>query len=160
MEKESLMEFILKAHQHTYAAPKEIKRQYRCTTPILTGHKDYQFVDGDWSYPDSYAGSAWAPGREVVFYKDQPVWCMSYQGKHNQSFTEEFIQQQAFPFLQKALRTITPDSPFRGPPYYEDGDFVYEFTMNGDYTYFTGRESVKFKGTEVFFQNIMGELIK
>lgn len=32
--------------------------------------------------------------------------------------------------------------------------------MKGDYAYFTGREAVKYKGEEVFFQDVIGSLIK
>ena len=50
--------------------------------------------------------------------------------------------------------------PFRGPKEFVDGGFRYSFELRGDYKYFTGRESIIYKGIEVFFQDIMGELIK
>jgi hypothetical protein len=154
----SLIEFILMAHKHTYAAPKEVKKKYRCENPILPGHKDYDFVYGDWRYHDSYAGTKWAPGREVVFYKGEPVWCMSYQGQTVPGLAEDFIEE-TFEFLKKALRTITVDLPFRGPSRFEEGDFVYTFEIKGDLKYFTGREAITYRGKEVFFQDVMGEMI-
>jgi len=160
IEKESLLEFIVKAHQHTYAAVRSIKMMYACRTSILPGHKDYHFVDGDWTYHDSYAEGTGAPGREVVLFRNQPVWCMSYQGQHNESYPEEFFQTKVFPFLQEALRSVTPEMPFRGPARFEKDNFVYTFEMQGDYAYFTGRESITHKGIEIFFQNVMGALIK
>ena len=80
MNKTKLLNFIAKAHKNTYAAPKEIKAKYK-VEPLLPGHKDYDFVDGDFRYHDSYAGWKWPPGKEIIFYKDKPIWCMSYQGK-------------------------------------------------------------------------------
>lgn len=159
--KDQLLEFIAKAHQHTYAAPPEVRKQHKCATPILPGHKDYHFVDGDWAYHDSYAGSQWAPGREVVFYQDQPVWCMSYQGQHNDIYSEKFFQEQVFPFLKRALQKFDPEMPFRGPSNYQERDFRYSFDLSdGDHEYFIARESITFKNEEVFFQDVMGELIK
>ena len=117
-----LIPFIAKAHRNTYAAPPEIKKKYRCETPILPGHKDYHFVDGDWAYHDSYAGAFWAPGREVVFFKDAPVWCMSYQGRDTQKLSEE-LQEAFTAFLKKALRNFTDDVPFRGPVLFKEEDW-------------------------------------
>jgi hypothetical protein len=159
MDKDTLIGFIAKAHRNTYAAPQEIKSKYKCKIPILPEHKDYDFVDGDWRYHDSYAGSSWAPGREVVFFKDEPVWCMSYQGQTLGDLSTEFIDE-TFEFLKKALRKFTDEIPFRGLDGFEEGDFKYSFTFKGDYSYFTGRESVFHKGKEVFFQDVMATLIK
>jgi len=160
MDKKTLLDFIAKAHRNTYAAPKEIKSKHRCEVPILEGHKDYDFSEGDFSYHDSYAGSSWAPGREVVFFQGNPVWCMAYQGQHNAEYGDDFFQDQAFPFLKKALRNFGDDMPFRGPAEFSDGDFKYTFEMEGDYSYFKGKETIFFKGEVVFFQDVMGSLIK
>ncbi len=159
MNKQTLLGFILKAHQNTYAAPKEVKKKYRCKNPILTGHKDYDFVSGDWRYHDSYTGSEWAPGREVVFFKGKPVWCMSYQGQTVPGLSEDFVEE-TFEFLKKALRGITISLPFRGPKRFKAGDYVYTFKIKGDYKYFIGREAVTHKGKEVFFQDVMGGMVK
>ena len=160
MEKEPLLEFILKAHQHTYAAPKDIKRIHKCETPTLPGHKDYHYTDKDWAYHDSYAGKTWAPGREVVFFRNKPVWCMSYQGRHDPTIPDTTYQEIIFPFLQKALRQTTPEMPFRGPEHFEEEHLTYTFHMEGNYTYFTGKETITYKGITIFFQHIMGELIQ
>jgi len=159
MDKKSLLAFIAKAHRNTYAAPKETKLKYRCKTPILTGHKDYDFVDGDWRYHDSYAGNWWAPGREVIFFKEKPVWCMSYQGRTADDLPEGFVEE-VFCFLKKALLHFDDDAPLRGPSYFKEDDFEYAFELEGDCQYFKGREAIKHKGKEVFFQDVMGELIK
>ncbi|MAE13444.1 hypothetical protein CMO92_02670 [Candidatus Woesearchaeota archaeon] len=159
MNKKQLLGFIAKAHRNTYAAPQEIKSKYRCKKPIQAEHKDYDFIDGDWRYHDSYAGISWAPGREVVFLKNKPVWCMSYQGQTIGDLSDDFIDE-TFEFLKKALRKFTKEIPFRGLDGFEEGDFKYTFTFKGDYTYFIGRESVFYKEKEIFFQDIMATLIK
>ncbi|MBW6451874.1 MAG: hypothetical protein K0B02_04040 [DPANN group archaeon] len=45
MDIKTLLKFIAKAHKNTYAASKEIKNQYRCETPILDQHKDYEYTE-------------------------------------------------------------------------------------------------------------------
>ena len=166
MDEKTLLAFIAKAHRNTYAAPTEVRKQHRCDTPILPGHKDYAFEEGDLSYHDSYAGSSWAPGREVVFHKGNPIWCMSYQGKDSPDTDEFFLDEEVFPFLKKALTNFDDSMPFRGPSRFtspskfNEGEFEYTFEMEGDYRYFKGRERITFRGEEVFFQDVMGSLIK
>jgi len=161
IDRSSLLKFILEAHKNTYAASPEIKSKYKCKTPIMEGHRDYDFVDGEWRYHDSYAGIHWAPGREVVFFEGQPVWCMSYQGRTVDGLTDEFIEEM-FGFLKEALRDIDEEMSFRGPKAFSDKakGFEYVFIMKGDYEYFTGRESITHDGKEMFFQDVMGGLIK
>lgn len=155
-----LLGFIAKSHRNTYAAPKEIRQKSKLKTPFLPRHKCYYFKDGNWEYFDGYAGEEWAPGREVVLFEGKPVWAMSYQGKHNEDYSKDFFQEEVFPFLKKALMNIDDLMPLRGPKEFVNGDFRYVFKIKGDYRYFTGRESITHKGIEVFFQNVMGELIK
>jgi hypothetical protein len=160
MNKITLIAFIAKAHRHTYAAPEEVRKRYLCETPVLRGHTDHEYSEGDLRYHDSYAGSTWAPGREVVFYKGSPVWCMAYQGQSNPEYDEQFFQVQAFPFLRSALMNFEDGSPFRGPREFSDGNFKYTFEMHGDCDYFKGQERIFYKGDSVFFQDVMGSLIR
>ncbi len=159
MDKESLLEFIAKAHNNTYAADKKTKLKHMMMTPFLPGHKCYYFKDGEWEYFDGYAGAEWAPGREIVVFEGKPIWSMSYQGRTVNGLKKEFVDE-AFEFLKKALRNIDSTMPFRGPNKFTDGDFTYTFNMDGDYQYFTGREAIKYKNQEIFFQDVMGEVIK
>ncbi len=160
MNKRRLLGFIAKAHRNTYAAQKETRARHKCKVPILAGHKDYEFKEGDWLYHDSYAGSLCAPGREVVFFKGIPVWCMSYQGQPNPKQEAPFFQEQLFPFLRRALMNFDDSVPFRGPKEFSEGDFKYTFEIKGDCNYFKGREQVLYKNERVFFQDVMGSLIK
>jgi hypothetical protein len=162
-DKEELLAFIAKAHRNTYAAPKEIRKRSRMEIPFLPGHKCYLFEDGEWKYYDGYAGEDWAPGREVVLYKGQPIWSMSYQGRFTASFGNgEFFGDSTFKFLRQALMNFDDKMPFRGPSTFESLDFKlfrYNFKMNGDYEYFTGKEEVSFDNDVIFFQDVMGEVI-
>lgn len=102
-----------------------------------------------------------APGREVVFLNNEPVWAMSYQGTPTMELGEEFFQKRAFPFLREALMNFDDKLPFRGPESFTRDPFKYTFEIEeGDYKYFKGRERVSFDGVTVFFQDVMGSLIK
>ncbi|MFA6073749.1 MAG: DUF5680 domain-containing protein [Candidatus Woesearchaeota archaeon] len=84
---------------------------------------------------------------------------MAYQGQTINNLSEAFVEK-TFDFLKKALRNIDATMPFRGPSQFTDGDFEYIFVLKGDYVYFRGREAVNYKGKEVFFQDVIGSLIK
>lgn len=157
---ETLLEFISEAHRNTYAAPNEVRKENHIEAN-LSKHKAYSFEKENWKYHDEYCGGHMAPGREVIFFNDTPVWAMSYQGKHNTEYPDEFYKGEngALTFLRKALMNFDDELPFRGPVNFEEGDFKYTFEIDGDVEYFTGREAITFKGEEVFFQNVMGELV-
>jgi len=156
--KKDLLDFLFKAHKNTYVAPKEVKSKNKVDS-ISVGHKDYEFSEGDWKYHDSYAGWYWPPGKEIVYYKNEPVWCMSYQGKVKEDLEKELIEE-IYSFLKEALRHTTQEMPFRGPISYSNDNFEYLFYMDGNWEYFVGKEIISYKGEEVFFQDIMGSLIK
>jgi hypothetical protein len=159
MDEVALFRFLANAHRNTYAATKETRLKHRMSVPFLPGHKCYYYKEGDWEYYDGYAGIQWAPGREVVLFKANPIWAMSYQGKTTPGYSDE-LYEQAFLFLKSALRSFDDAMPFRGPTAFAEGDFAYAFQMKGDYSYFLGRESITFQGKEIFYQDVMGSIIK
>jgi len=64
--------------------------------------------------------------------------------------------ENAFPwdnyeaFLKESLRHSKPELPFRGPKTYQLDQWLYLFSLDGDYRYFTGREQVIHKGKKFF----------
>ena len=44
----------------------------------------------------------------------------------------DFFENEAFPFLKKALMNFDDAMPFRGPSEFSSGDFKYVFTLDGD----------------------------
>lgn len=154
---DELLNFIKEAHLLTYAAngQQTIKTQ---TQSFLPGHKDFIYEKGDWTYRDSYAGFYWPPGKEVIFYKNKPCWCMSYQGMVVDKVSKEKADG-VYQFLKKALQQASDSKPFRGPDSYQEGRLEYLFEMNGDAYYFTGREEIKENGRVIFFQDIMASAI-
>ena len=152
---EELSKFLVKAKTNTYASGSE-----RNVAPQRPDFDELEFKEGDWEYRDSYCGFFRAPGQEIVRFKGEPVWNMSYDGGMLEEFydNKEFAEQ-TFKFLQKAMRNVDVNKPFRGPNNFKDDDYEYIMEVNGDIKSFKGTEKILFKGKAVFVQNFMGGLI-
>ncbi len=84
---------------------------------------------------------------------------MSYQGKASDSLNDEKLDS-VYSFLKKSLRMADHEITFRGPSVFSEGDLEYRFELNGDFSYFVGREMVILRWEVVFFQDVMGSMIK
>jgi len=65
-----------------------------------------------------------------------------------------------YKFLKDALRNTDPRNPFRGPKKYTKGDWKYIFKKEGSWKYFTGKEKIYYQKQLIFFQDIMGSIVK
>lgn len=74
--REAFLDFLLKAKRSTYAG----QGDDATVTPLLAGSKPLEYRDGDYAYRDIYLGMAYFVGQEVISYRDQAVWSMSYAG--------------------------------------------------------------------------------
>jgi len=151
---DELAKFLVKAKTQTYAGDgKEVPAQ-------RPGFKELEFIEGDWEYRDSYSGFFFAPGQEVVRYKVKPVWAMAYSGGMNEKYHGDVdFAKKTFGFLKEALKQVHESRPFRGPEYFEQGDFEYIDKSMGDIRSFKGIERILYKGEEVFRQDYIGGLI-
>jgi hypothetical protein len=151
---EALRKFLVKANENGYAGgAKEV-------TPQRPGFSEIEYKSGDWYFRDSYAGHYFAPGQEVVYFRDKPVWAMAYAGgmtfdKHGDTKLDKIT----YKFLRKALLAMDPDKPFRGPEHFDDGEFCYHSELEGDIEEFAGNEYIEYKGKVIFSQNFIGGLI-
>jgi len=152
LDLEELAAFLIKAKRATYAGDgREVK-------PQRPGFKELEFSEGDFNYRDSYTGFYAAPGQEIVRFKGVPVWSMAYDGEIGKQFRNA-IAFKVYAFLKKALMQVEETKPFRGPEYFEEGNFVYINEVVGDITRFTGREKILLSNIEAFKQNYFGGLI-
>lgn len=71
-----LKQFLINAKKNTYASGGENKSKI-----ILNGAKEYIFNDNDFKYIDRYRGHEKFSGEEKIFYKDEPVYSLTYNGK-------------------------------------------------------------------------------
>ncbi|MDP3836752.1 MAG: DUF5680 domain-containing protein [bacterium] len=147
----SLKEFLVKAKKSTYASgdvSKKVVESDKSTTLI--------FEDGDFKYHDNYFGGEPYGGREVVFFKGEPVYMMVYYGLVNEDFTDF---HGIYKILQKALSLIPEDSPYRGPKEYSEGEYKYINNFIGEVDNFSGEESIINKGKEVYKAKYIGGLV-
>lgn len=106
----------------------------------MPGYKAIPYRDGDLSLLDNYCvtpNSNYSAGTKTIWYKDNPIWFMSYYGNYF---------KDAIPIVQKALYNAYQNGVFyggRGVPRYYDNDLVYINEQNlDDFTNFSGSERV------------------
>lgn len=118
INKKELCAFLVKAKKWTYASWNDkisIKEKDFSTTLV--------YDEWNYKYNDNYFG--WEPywGREVVFFKNKPIYIMTYYG-----FVEKNVENlwEVYKFLQESLALIPEDKPFRWPKKYKKNNFKYE----------------------------------
>lgn len=126
---EELIDFRLEANRNTYAA---FSNQVESTR--IDSH-DFRFSKGDYTYHDTYVGGEQFAGEEAVWKNDRAVWAMNYSGR---------VLDQRFSgnFLKEALRAASRKMPFRGPEFYQSGEYIYKTSVTGDFTWFQGYEEI------------------
>ena len=150
MDLEKLKQFILEASHNTYASEdKDIRKVQKDKSTTIT------YSNGDWSYHDNYFGGEPYGGREVVFYKNKPLWMMVYYGW----VVDGIDPDRVYPILTKALRNSTIDKPYRGPDEYIEESTIYANDMEGDVENFRGEERI-YDGEELLYiARYMGGII-
>jgi hypothetical protein len=146
-----LSNFLVKAKFATYASGDEnmkIVNSDKSTTIV--------FEDGDWEYHDNYFGGEPYGGREVVFYKDLPVYMMVYYGK---VYSDVENIGEVYQVLMNALKLISADAPYRGPKEYVEGNMIYTNKYTGDVTYFSGSEAITKDGNVIYEASYIGGLV-
>lgn len=147
MINKELIDFLLEAKRNTYASKKnEVE-------PSRDGSIDYEYKKGEFKYRDSYVGTKYFSGQEIVWFKDVPHWSMNYVGR---VFDDNFSGD----FLKNALKNVTDTMPYRGPKKYEEDDYVYICDADGDLDWFEGREIIFYKNKEIYELRFHGEILK
>jgi len=147
---QELAQFIVKAKRNTYAGKGEGQRR-------SDGSKNLQYKEGDYVYRDKYFGSERFGGEEVVWLTEKPVWLMNYHGGIEKKIVDS---KRVFAFLRKALSQVSVDRPFRGPRFYQEGDFKYVDSSSGDTTCFKGTEEITYRGETVHRLEYAGGIIR
>ncbi len=110
---------------------------------------------GDWRYVDQYVGGEPFQGFEVVWYKDVPVWAMTYRGYYKGKQDYKLFSQ----FLKAALRVMPKDAPYRGPKEFESAEFSgwkYENKWKGKIKEFKGEEKIHFNSKIIYKTKYQG----
>lgn len=136
-EDAALLSFLARASRETYAG---YGKEAPSSRPAS---HDYHYQEGEWLYVDSWLGGSSFAGEEAVWRNGKAVYAMNYCGR---VLHDDFSGD----FLKAALRAAPADAPFRGPARYEDGQNLYECTINGSLDWFQGYEEIRFSGEQVY----------
>ena len=136
-ETDEMIRFRLKANQNTYAA-----YMNEVAATRFDSH-DYRYEEGEWAYHDTYVGGEQFAGEEAVWKSGQAVYAMNYMGR---VLGDNFSGH----FLKEALRAADMAMPYRGPAYYQQGEYLYKCRVNGDVNWFQGYEEIFCRGEKVY----------
>lgn len=144
---EQLIEFRLEANVNTYAAYAKETESTR-----MDSH-DFNYSNGSYTYHDTYVGGEQFAGEEAIWYKGKAQYAMNYVGR-------VIGQQFSGDFLKEALRSADRKMPFRGPEYYQSGEYIYKCNVVGDFTWFQGYEEIYCDNEKVYECYFHGGLMK
>lgn len=149
-----LKKFLFNANANGYA------NNEQRIMPQRPNFKELDYIEGDWYFRDSYTGWYQAPGQEVVYYKDKPVWVMAYSGGIKPEYQQnEKLTEETFIFLKEALLKMDPEKPYRGPINYKRDEWCYISKVKGDVKDLLGNEKIYFRNDLVFEQNFIGGMV-
>ena len=143
----SIVSFLIRAKQATYAG------KGAETASSRTGSHDLVYRENNLMYYDTYLGGDRFAGEEALWISDVPFWSMNYIGRVTGSpFSGNF--------LKEALLHVPEDKPYRGPEKYVNGDYTYSCSAEGDYNWFQGRETISYRGEQIYECVYHGGLIR
>ena len=143
----TIVPFLIRAKQATYAG------KGAETTSSRTASHDLIYREGPLMYYDTYLGGDRFAGEEALWISDVPYWSMNYAGR----VTGEHFSGD---FLKEALLNVPRDIPYRGPLEYINGDYRYDCRIDGSFDWFQGRETISYKGSQIYECFFHGGLIK
>lgn len=151
MDKKALKKFLIETKKAGYGVGNSkawIKEKDGSTT--------IPFELGDWRMHDNFFGGEPWGGREVVFFKEKPVWIMVMYGAVDSSINNF---EEVYGFLQKSLRNQPKDLPLRGPKLFQEEDFVYKNKTIGNLENFIGEEVILKNNKQIYKMNYSGGLV-
>ncbi|MCL4378975.1 MAG: DUF5680 domain-containing protein [Candidatus Marsarchaeota archaeon] len=149
--KSEVRKFLIVANLRGYAADNTkawIKEKDGSTTIV--------YEREDWKYHDNFFGGEPYGGREVVFYKGEPVWMMVYYGAIVE--TESDVKG-LYQFLQRALRADPESNPYRGPKSFKEGELEYRNSWTGEVESFSGEEGIYRAGKRIYWAKYLGGFV-
>ncbi len=150
MNTQALKQFLIDCNNAGYAGGKEkewIKEEDLSTT--------IPFKQGIWKSHDNFFGGEPYGGRTVVFFKNKPVWMMVYYG-----WVEEGVEvDPIYTVLRNALQKMPADYPYRGPKKYEEGNYTYTNSWDGEVDRFSGSEEIRQNERLIYQASYMGGLV-
>ncbi len=152
---DDLYNFLIEAKKQTYA--NENGEKIKSTR---NNSHDYEYSNDNMIYHDTYFGGKYFMGEEVVYLNQTPIWGMNYYGV---TLDEDLSEEAVDKALRPALMQVGIDKdiiPVRGPKEYINGEYKYNFNIDGDLNYFEGKETIFKNNEKVYVLKCHGGLIK
>lgn len=144
---DKLIKFRLEANANTYAAFLN-----EVTSTRMNSH-DFHYEQGEYVYHDTYVGGEQFAGQEAIWRGGTAVYAMNYVGR---VLDERFSGN----FLKEALRAADEKNPYRGPDYYQSGNYIYKSNVTGNIEWFQGYEEIWCEEIKVYECYFHGGLMK
>lgn len=139
--------FLVKAKKATYA-----NKTNKVNSSRKESH-DYSYQENNYTYLDSFFGAENFSGQEIVYKDGKPCWSMNYYGR----VIEENFNGD---FLKEALLQVDEELPFRGPLFYQKGEYLYLSRIQGKIDFFQGVEEIYYQTYKVYEGFIQGGIVK
>lgn len=147
MQNEEIVQFLIRAKKSTYAG------KGAETNPSRPNSHDLIYTENEYMYYDTYLGGDKFVGEEAVWINQQPYWSMNYAGRViGANFSGDF--------LKEALLHVPYDKPFRGPLEYINGNYKYRCSVDGDFDWFQGYETISFDDVLIYECHFHGSIVK
>jgi hypothetical protein len=75
------------------------------------------------------------------------------------SIDKKIVPESVYPTLQKALRSMPEEYPFRGPKEMRDGEYIYRNSWIGTLEEFKGEEIISKNNIEIYRASYGGGLV-
>lgn len=124
-----IIRFRLDANVNTYAACMNETDSTRIDS------RDYRYENGEYVYHDTFVGGEQFAGEEAIWKNGTSVYAMNYMGR---IVDDKFSGN----FLKEALKKADYKMPYRGPEYYQAGEYTYKCKVSGDFNWFQGYEEI------------------
>lgn len=139
--------FLVKAKKATYA-----NKTNKVNSSRKESH-DYSYQENNYTYLDSFFGAENFSGQAIVYKDEKPCWSMNYYGR----VVEENFNGD---FLKEALLQVDEELPFRGPLFYQKGEYLYLLRIQGKIDFFQGVEEIYYQTYKVYEGFIQGGIVK
>ena len=114
---------------------------------------DFRYENGEYVYHDTYVGGEKFAGEEAIWKCGKAVYAMNYMGR---VLDDKFSGN----FLKEALRNADIQMPYRGPEYYQAGEYTYKCKVSGDFNWFQGHEEIYWMNELIYECYFHGGLLK
>lgn len=153
MNLENLTIFLKTAKKNTYAS-----KMAKESISQRLGSKNYEYIEGEFLYHDTYFGLRDFIGEEIVYENKKPIWGMNYNGFVLDKNADE---KDIYTFLRKALAQDYDDIiPVRGPKNFKIDGYEYKNNILGGLDKFEGREEILKDEKLIYYAVFHGGLIK